>query len=142
MDSFFMGDRDLIANFALRRAAQRACRRAEIPDPRRAFDVVELSDQYAYQLPLWLEGLGLCDEGRGPAWIDGGGLDDGRVNPSGGVLAGNPLILGGLVRAAEAALQLQGRAGEHQISGVRTALAHGVMGPAGQFHSVVTLARD
>jgi acetyl-CoA C-acetyltransferase len=58
------------------------------------------------------------------------------------MLAGNPLILGGLVRAAEAALQLKGQAGDHQVKDAKTALAHGVMGPAGQFHSVITLARD
>jgi acetyl-CoA C-acetyltransferase len=58
------------------------------------------------------------------------------------MLAGNPLMIGGLVRAAEAVLQLRGEAGENQIDGIKTALAHGVMGPAGQFHSVITLKRN
>ncbi|MFH1091616.1 MAG: hypothetical protein V1742_08600, partial [Pseudomonadota bacterium] len=63
-------------------------------------------------------------------------------NLSGGMLAGNPLILGGLIRAAEAALQLKGEAGERQVAKAGRALAHGVMGPAGQFHTVAVLERD
>jgi len=142
MDSFFLGDRDLASNFALKKAAERAYRRAGIQDPRGAFDLVELSDQYAYQQPMWMEGLGLVDTGRGGAWIEADGPERDRVNCSGGMLAGNPLILGGLVRAADAALQLRGEAGANQVENVRRALAHGVMGPAGQFHSVVVLERD
>jgi len=140
MDSFFLGDRDLASNFALKQAAQRAFRRAAIADPKTAFDVVEVSDLYAYQQPMWLEGLGLCDAGTGG--VAAGRAGRAMVNPSGGTLAGSPLILGGLVRAAEASLQLMGKANGHQVENAATALAHGVMGPAGQFHSVVTLARE
>jgi len=140
MDSFFLGDRDLASNFALKQAAKRAYQRAGIDDPKTAFDVVEVSDPFAYQQPMWLEGLGLCDAGTGG--VVAGRAGRATVNPSGGTLAGNPLILGGLVRAAEASLQLMGKANGHQVENPATALAHGVMGPAGQFHSVVTLARD
>ncbi len=142
MDSFFLGDRDLASNAALRQAARRAYRRAAIDDPKTAFDVVEVSDLYAYQQPMWLEGLGICDPGTGGAAVGRVGRGRPAINPSGGTLAGNPMILGGLVRTAEAALQLMGKAGDHQVADAATALAHGVMGPAGQFHSVVTLARD
>lgn len=138
MDSFFLGDRDLTSNFALKKAAARAYTRAGIGNPKSAFDLIEVSDQYAYQLPMWIEGLGLCDEGKGTALLDG----KMSINPSGGMLSGNPLILGGLVRAAEAALQLRGEAGDRQAGIPKKALAHGVMGPAGQFHSVVILERD
>jgi acetyl-CoA C-acetyltransferase len=142
MDSFFLGDRDLTSNFALIKAAQRAYKRAGITDPRSAFDVVELSDQYAYQLPLWAEGIGICEPGKGAKWLDDGGPAKQHVNTSGGMLAGNPLILGGFVRAAEAVIQLRNEAGDRQVDNAKTAIAHGVMGPAGQFHSVITLARD
>ena len=142
MDRFFLGDRDLASNFALKKAAERAYKRAGISDPRKAFDVLEISDQYAYQLPMWMEGLGLIDENTGPAWVESGGATVNKVNPSGGMLAGNPLMLGGLVRAAEAALQLKGQAGDRQIPGAKRALAHGVMGPAGQFHSVAVFETD
>lgn len=142
MDSFFLGDRDLASNSALKAAASRAYKRAGIKDPKSAFDIVELCDQYAYQLPMWMEGLGLIQEKEGARWVDERGWDKGNVNLSGGMLGGNPLMLGGFVRAAEAALQLKGEAGSRQVKNARTALAHGVMGPAGQFHSVVTLERD
>ena len=142
MDNFFLGDRDIAGNFALKKAAERAYARAGIKDPRESFDVVEISDQYAYQQPMWMEGLGLVDDGKGGKWIDEGGPQQARVNLSGGMLGGNPLILGGLVRTAEAALQLMGKAGDYQVPDAKTALAHGVMGPAGQFHSVIILNRD
>ena len=142
MDSFFLGDRDLASNFALKKAARRAYDRAGIKDPRSAFDVIEISDQYAYQHPMWIEGLGICDDGDGAKWLDSGGPDKFKVNPSGGMLAGNPLILSGLVRSAEAVLQLTGEAGKRQVKDARTALAQGVMGPAGQFHTVIILERD
>jgi len=142
MDSFFLGDRDLASNFALKQAAKRAYGRAGIDDPKTAFDVVEVSDFYAYQQPMWLEGLGICDGGTGGLAASVGTAGKAVINPSGGSLAGSPLILGGLVRAAEASLQLMGKADGHQVDNAATALAHGVMGPAGQFHSVVTLARD
>ncbi len=141
MDSFFLGDRDLAANFALKQAARRAYQRAGIADPQTAFDVVEVSDLYAYQQPMWLEGLGIGDTGTGGLAVRTAAKGRPVVNPSGGTLAGNPMILGGLVRAAEAALQLMGKADGHQVEDASAALAHGVMGPAGQFHSVVTLAR-
>jgi len=142
IDRFFLGDRDLAANGALKAAARRAYNRAGIDDPAKAFDVIEVCDQYAYQQPLWLEGLGICEEGRGGTFIDTDGPERCHVNPSGGMLAGNPLVLGGLVRAAEAALQLMGKAGARQVPEARRALGHGVMGPAGQFHSVAVLERD
>jgi len=141
MDSFFLGDRDLASNVALKKAGRRAYQRAGIADPKAAFDVVEVSDLYAYQQPMWLEGLGIYDVGTGGAAVSTTGSGKPVVNPSGGTLAGSPMILGGLVRAAEAALQLMGKAEGHQVENASAALAHGAMGPAGQFHSVVTLAR-
>ena len=116
--------------------------KAGIDNPKTAFDVVEVSDLYAYQQPMWLEGLGVCDAGTGGLTVSTTAAGRPAVNPSGGTLAGNPMILGGLVRTAEASLQLMGKADGHQVDNAATALAHGVMGPAGQFHSVVTLSRD
>ncbi len=141
MDSFFLGDRDLASNFALKKAAGRAYKRAGITDPKKAFDVIEISDQYAFQHPMWMEGLGIAGENGGGAWLDSEGPDKCNVNPSGGMLAGNPLMIGGLVRAAEAAVQLRGEAGKRQVKGAKRALAHGVMGPAGQFHSVAVFEK-
>ncbi|MBN2284346.1 MAG: thiolase family protein [Deltaproteobacteria bacterium] len=141
MDSYFLGDRDLTGNFALKKAAARAYRMAGVKNPRKDVDLVELMDCYAYQQPLWLEGLGFCDEGTGGGFIDENGPAQCNVNLSGGMLAGNPLMTGGLYRAAEAVLQLQGKAGEHQAADVKRAVAHSITGGAGQFHSVLVLEK-
>jgi acetyl-CoA C-acetyltransferase len=141
MDSYFLGDRDLTANFALKQAAERAYKKAGIKDPRKEIDLVEVMDAYAYQQPLWLEGLGFCGDGEGVRFLDEGGPGKYRVNLSGGMLAGNPMIIAGLYRAAEAFLQLRGEAGEHQVPDVRSSLAHSTTGAAGQFHSVLILER-
>jgi len=139
MDSFFLGDRDLTSNFALKKAAERAYKKAGINDPRAAIDVVEVSDAYAYQQPMWLEGLGFCDAGRGGRFIEENGPEKNNVNRSGGMLAGNPMIISGLYRAAEAVLQLRGEAGDRQVPDAKRALAHSSNGAAGQFHSVLIL---
>lgn len=138
-DGFFLGERDLAGNFALERASTRAYGMAGIEDPDAAFDVAELSDQYAHQMPQWAEGLGLCGAGEGGRWLDEGGADRQNVNRSGGMLAGNPLMLGGMARVAEAVLQLRGEAGERQVKGAKCAVAQGCCGPAGQMQSVVVL---
>jgi len=91
-----------------------------------------------------MEGLGLCERGQAGRLIqDGITRRDGRlpVNPSGGVLSGNPSGVAGIVRVAEAFLQLSDRAGERQIAKAETALAHGVCGPSGQAHCVIILKR-
>ena len=139
MDSYFFGDRDLTSNFALKKAAERAYQKAGINDPKKAIDVVEVMDAYAYQQPMWLEGLGFCEAGQGGRFIEEGGPGKYRVNLSGGMLAGNPVIISGLYRAAEAVLQLRGEAGDHQVPDAKRALAHSTTGAAGQFHSVLIL---
>jgi acetyl-CoA C-acetyltransferase len=140
MHSYFLGDRDLADVSNLQRAAARAYKMAGVKDPASEFDLYEICDPYAYQLPMWLEGLGVCDSG--PAFIDGGGLEKKKVNLSGGMLAGNPIMIGGLARAAEAVLQLRGEAGERQVEGAKKALAHSTTGGAGQFQSVLVIEKD
>jgi acetyl-CoA C-acetyltransferase len=134
IDSFFLGDRDLSESVSLRQAAERAYRMANIPDASAAFDVCELSDPYAHQLPLWAWQLGLTDDPK--RWIAG---DLSRFNPSGGSLSGTPQVVSGLARTAEAVLQLRNEAGDRQIPSAKRALAHGTTGPAGQQHCVVVL---
>lgn len=143
MDHFNPGDRNLI-NGELQNAARRAYNMAGIRDPKKKIDVAEICEPYAFQELLWCEQLGLCDEGQGGNMIDSGVTQmNGAlpVNPSGGVLATNPYPARGLYRIAEAALQIKGQAGEHQIGKkVRTALAHSTHGFGGQCHSVVILS--
>ncbi len=139
MDRYFVGDRDLIDNFSLKTAAARACEMAGIKNPKGAFDVVELNDTCAHQLPLLAEGVGLIAEKEGGQWVADGGPERDRVNLSGGMLNGNPLMLGGMARAVEGYLQLRGEAGERQVPGAKRALAHGSTGAAGQHQTVVIL---
>ena len=61
------------------------------------------------------------------------------VSPSGGAWAQNPYFCTGLVNAAEAALQVSGRAGPHQVKGAKRALAHGSSGFAQQTHGFVVM---
>ncbi len=142
MDSYFPGDKDLASNFPLKKAAKLAYRMAGVTDPAKEFDFAELNDAAAYQLPMWAEGVGLCADGAGGEWIDGGGMEKMNVNPSGGMLAGNPIMLGGLARAAELVIQLRGDAGERQVAGARRGVANGTTGAAGQLQSVLVLEND
>jgi acetyl-CoA C-acetyltransferase len=50
------------------------------------------------------------------------------INPSGGVLCANPIAVTAMVRGIEAAMQVRGLAGEHQVSNARNALATGIGG--------------
>ena len=61
------------------------------------------------------------------------------VNPSGGVLCSNPIGASGLLRFAESAMQVMGKAGEHQVAGARTALGH-AYGGGSQYFSMWVVA--
>ena len=143
VDHQFFGDRDLLDG-ALRKAARMAYATAGIKNPFKEINVAEICEPYSFQELLYYEQLGFCGEGEGGKFIDKGNTTmKGKlpVNPSGGVLAHNPYVARGLLRIAEAALQLMGKAGKHQIDGVKTALAHSTHGLAGQHHSVVILGK-
>jgi acetyl-CoA C-acetyltransferase len=143
MDHFNPGDRNLL-NGQLKTAAAKAYKMAGIRDPKQKIHMAEICEPYAFQELLWCEQLGFCDDGKGGKLIDSGSTAmDGAlpVNPSGGVLAMNPYPARGLFRIAEAALQIKGEAGEHQVGRkVKTALAHSTHGFGGQCHSVVILS--
>ncbi len=141
-DAYHLGDRDLAEVRALEEAARRAYHMAGIVDPRKELDVVELYDAFSYQELLWSEGLGLCPRGQGGKLIESGATSmtgDIPINPSGGLLSAHTVTVAGLVRIAEAVVQLRGEAERRQIHGARTALAHGVNGPCGQSHCVWVL---
>jgi len=140
MEGFGLGERDLVLCESLEKAAQKAYEMAGIRDPKREIQVVELSENYSYQELLFSEAMGLCDRGQGGRMIREGitSMDgDLPINPSGGMLCGNPVIVAGLTRLAEATIQVRGQGGKRQIKGVRRALAHGHGGPCGQSHCVM-----
>jgi len=143
-DAFRLGDRDLADTRALKSAAKRAYAMAGIDDPRKEIDFAEVYDAFSYMEPLWLEGLGICDDGMGCEYLERGYFDFGGklpVNPSGGRLSANPVQAAGLYAMAEAVLQLRGKAGKRQVRGAETALVHGINGMCGQSHCVWILGK-
>src|SRR6185295_10194438 len=124
-------------------AAGRACAKdvyaqAGITDPRQEIDVAELYVPFSWFEPMWLENLGFAEPGAGWKLTEAGvtALDGALpVNPSGGVLCTNPIGASGMLRFAEAALQVRGQAGEHQIPGARRALGH-AYGGGSQFFAI------
>ncbi len=144
-EDYMIGDRDLAVPVALKDAARRAYDMAGIKNPAEELDLVELYDAFSYMEPLWLEGLGLAEAGKGMSLLEKGVTTmEGSlpVNPSGGVLSSHPVLVAGLVRIIESVLQLRGQAGERQVKNATSALAHGINGPCGQSHCVWILNKD
>jgi acetyl-CoA C-acetyltransferase len=151
-DTYFVGDRvgprsggfDYGDAEALSVAARRAYEIAGIKDPRTEIDAVET---YASFSPVEIhnaEALGLADAGTaGPMFEDGVFDLDGEIpiNPSGGTLCTNPISVTAMVRFAEAALQVQGRAGDRQVRGAETVVATGA-GGSHQFFNVALLTKE
>lgn len=137
--------RDWADPIALKKAAQKSYEKAGIKNPREEIDLCEVYEAFSYQELLWAEGLLLCAPGEGGKMIDEGITEiDGKlpINPSGGVLSTNTIGATAMMRQAEAALQVMGKAGEHQIKkDVHYALAHG-WGGAIQFHTVMILSSE
>jgi acetyl-CoA C-acetyltransferase len=63
------------------------------------------------------------------------------VNMSGGVLSSNPIGASGMLRFAEAAMQVRGQAGEHQVDGTKVALGH-AYGGGSQFFAMWLVGAD
>ena len=128
--------RDQVNPRAGRECAASLYRKAGIADPRRDLDVAEIYVPFSWYEPMWMENLGFAEEGQGWKMVYEGAtaLDgDMPVNPSGGVLSSNPIGASGLLRFAEAAMQVRGQAGEHQVDGARLALGHAYGGGSQYF---------
>lgn len=141
----FLGDRNLGTLPGLRTAAEQAYRHAGIDDPGSAFDVGEVADQTPYQELLAYEGLGVCDRGSWEGALAKGDFASGGrmpINLSGGALSFNPVFCTGLIRIAEAANQVRGKAGSHQKPGVERGVAHAASGFAMQYNTVAVFGRD
>jgi acetyl-CoA C-acetyltransferase len=109
---------------------------AGITDPLNDVDVVECYVPFSWYEPMWMENLGFAPVGEGWKMTETGATEmTGAlpVNCSGGVLSSNPIGASGMLRFAEAALQVRGMAGEHQIDGARTAVGHAYGGAAQYF---------
>ncbi|GCD94178.1 MULTISPECIES: thiolase domain-containing protein [Embleya] len=119
-------------------------RQAGITDPRRQIDVAELYVPFSWYEPMWLEGHDIAPVGEGWKMVDRGETafdGDFPVNPSGGVLSSNPIGASGMLRFLEAALQVRGTAGEHQVDGAKVALAQ-AYGAAAQYFAMWAVGTD
>jgi len=151
-ETYYIGDRletsergyDYGDAEALAVAAEVAYEMAGITDPRSQIDAVET---YASFSPVEIhnaEALGLADLGTAGKLFDEGFFDlDGEIplNPSGGVICTNPISVTAMVRFVEAVLQVQGRAGAHQVEGAKTVVATGA-GGSHQFFNVAVVTSE
>ncbi len=144
-ETYWMGDRvgpwalaDHADSPELTRAAQAAYVMAGLgPDD---MDVAELYAPFSNIELHAVQDVGLCVPGEVMQRSRDGAFDrDGEIpiNPSGGVLCANPISVTALVRVIEAALQVTGRAGAHQVAGARNAIATGIGGDHQFFGAVV-----
>ena len=149
-ETFWMGDRvgpaaesDHGDADALAVAFQRAYTQAGVTDPAVQVVAAELYAPFSSVELHVIEAAGLCPKGSAAAAIADGQFALGAagpiVNPSGGVLCANPIAVTGTVRVVEAALQVLGRAGDHQVDGDGVAIASAIGGDH-QFYSTAVLA--
>ncbi|MFP6664374.1 MAG: thiolase domain-containing protein [Deltaproteobacteria bacterium] len=128
--------RDAINPEAGKVCAQELYAKAGITNPRKEIDCAEVYVPFAWFEAMWLENLGFAPEGEGWKSVqDGSTAMDGDIpfNMSGGVLSSNPIGASGMLRFAEAAMQVRGQAGEHQIDKARKALGHAYGGGSQYF---------
>ncbi len=136
--------RDQVNPQAGRDCAADVYEQAGITNPREEIDVAEVYVPFSWFEPMWMENLGFAPLGEG--WkmtVEGATAFDGDlpINPSGGVLSSNPIGASGMLRFAEAALQVRGQAGEHQVPGAKKALGH-AYGGGSQFFAMWIVGSD
>ncbi len=136
--------RDTVIPRALLDCAKDVYKQAGITNPRKEIDMAELYVPFSWYEPMWLEATGLAEPGEG--WkmtMEGVTALDGEmpINCSGGVISSNPIGASGLIRFAEAALQVRGMAGEHQVEGTKLAIGH-AMGGGSQFFAMWAVSAD
>jgi acetyl-CoA C-acetyltransferase len=135
-EAMWVPGRDQVSPLAGRVCAKAVYDKAGITNPWKEIHTAEIYVPFAWFEAMWLENLGFCEEGEGWKIIDRGEQKFGAhlpINPSGGVLCTNPIGASGMLRLGEAALQVMGRAGAHQVEGAKTALGHAYGGGAQYF---------
>jgi len=128
--------RDQVNPQAGKDCAKELYKKAGITKPREEFDCAEIYVPFSWFEPMWMENLGFAPEGEGWKMTYEGATaltGDLPVNMSGGVLSSNPIGASGMLRFAEAANQVRGLAGEHQVDGARRALGHAYGGGSQYF---------
>ena len=134
--------RDAVNPQAAHACAQEIYKTVGITNPREQIDCAELYVPFSWYEPMWLEAHEIAAPGEGWKMTQSGAtaLDgDFPVNMSGGVLSSNPIGASGLLRFAEAALQVRGLADEHQVGGAKLAIAQ-AYGANAQFFAMWAVA--
>jgi acetyl-CoA C-acetyltransferase len=112
---------------SLETAATKIYKRNGIVNPRKEIHLIEMYCPTSWSELQWLPELHICELEESWKLIEKGVTEiEGElpVNPSGGVVATNPIGASGTIRVAEAALQVRGNAGGHQVAReVKRALA-------------------
>lgn len=111
-------------------------KKAGITDPRKEIDCAEVYVPFSWFEPMWMENLHFApiNEGWKMTYEGATALDgDLPINMSGGVLSSNAIGASGMIRFAEAAMQVRGQAGEHQVDGARKSLGHAYGGGSQYF---------
>jgi acetyl-CoA C-acetyltransferase len=127
-----------------RECAKDVYAQARISNPRKDIDTAELYVPFSWFEPMWLENLGFAAHNEGWKMTQSGVTALGGalpINPSGGVMASNPIGASGMLRFAEAAMQVRDQAGEHQVDGARRAMGH-AYGGGSQFFAMWIVGRD
>ncbi|MEB3030392.1 thiolase domain-containing protein [[Mycobacterium] nativiensis] len=136
--------RDQVNPQAGRDAAAALWKQAGITSPIDEIDVAEIYVPFSWFEPMWLENLGFAAAGEGWKLTQAGETAIGGklpVNASGGVLSSNPIGASGMIRFAEAAIQVMGKAGDHQVPNARKALGH-AYGGGSQYYSMWVVGAD
>lgn len=144
LDTYYIGDRDILKLNSLRKAAQRAYNQAGIKDPSKEIDLAELYENYSTEEPIIQEALGLFPEGSGERVIKDG-LSKGNggpyINPSGGNFAGNTFNAAPFSLLAGAIKQLRGEA-DNPVKDAKVALVHSQEGVCAQTNTVLILSNE
>ena len=130
-DAGYFADIDFTRMPSLEHATREAYKLARIKDPFKEFDVVEMYQPYSYAGLKWIEAMGLCGPGEAPKLLWDGVTDLGGelpINPSGSTLCTNCIGATAMLRVAEVALQLQGKAGARQVQDAKVGMATGFGG--------------
>ena len=125
--------RDQVTPLAGAEGARSLYKQAGITEPSKEIDVAELYVPFSWYEPMWLENLGFAARDHGWRMVQSGAtaLDGSMpINPSGGVMCTNPIGASGMIRFAEAAMQVRGMGGEHQVDGAKVAMGHAYGGGA------------
>jgi acetyl-CoA C-acetyltransferase len=144
-DSYLTERGSLAGMGSLRLAADACYRMAGIEDPASQIDLAEVHECFAHEELMAYEALGFCGPLEGGAFFASGATTLGGklpVNASGGALGANVACAAGLARVIEAAMQIRGDAGKHQVEGVKTAVAHGQTGICAQENIVYVLGGE